>query len=169
MFSPFKKPSNGLPDLNAKPSREQKPKKPMTREVKIRLWITAALSLVLLVVWYGCMAIGEATHNDAFIYGVMITYFAVFAVLLVVYLAYNRGFVNKNVTVEMLPPDWSEEKKQAFVEAEKTRAEKSRWMVTLIIPFVVVFMVEVLYLFVWEGMLKNLLENWGFLPSDGGN
>ena len=169
MFSPFKKPSNGLPDLNAKGPREQKPKKPMTREVKLRLWITVALSLVLLVVWYGCMAIGDATHNEAFIYGVMITYFVVFAVLLVVYLAYNRGFVNKDVTVEMLPLDWSEEKKQAFVEAEKTRAEKSRWMVTLIIPFVVVFMVEVLYLFVWEGMLKNVLENVGLLSPDGGN
>lgn len=169
MFSPFKKPSNGLPDLNLKGPRESKPKKPMTREVKLRLWITVALSLVLLVVWYGCMAIGDATHNEAFIYGVMITYFVVFAVLLVVYLAYNRGFVNKDVTVEMLPPDWSEEKKQAFVEAEKTRAEKSRWMVTLIIPFVVVFMVEVLYLFVWEGMLKNVLENVGLLSPDGGN
>ena len=30
------------------------------------------------------------------------------AVLIITYLAYNRGFVNKNVTAEMLPADWSE-------------------------------------------------------------
>ena len=86
----------------------------------------------------------------------MIVYFVAFAALIVSYLLYNRAFVNKDVTVEMLPDEWSEEKKQAFVEGNRIRAEKSRWMVTLIIPFVVVFMCEALYLFVWDGLLSGL-------------
>ena len=72
------------------------------------------------------------------------------------YVIYNRAFAYANVTYDMLPSDWSEEKKQEFVKANHDRAEKSRWMVTLIIPFVVVFMCEALYLFVWDAYLVNL-------------
>ena len=137
------------------PSKE---KKPIDREIKRRLWATVGLTLVLMVIWYGCIAAGEARHNDTLIFGVMIAYFLAFAVLIVSYLAYNRGFVNKDVTVEMLPTDWSEEKKQKFVAAEKARAEKSRWMLTVIIPFVIVFLCEALYLFVWDSYLANYFK-----------
>lgn len=153
MFSPNKK----HPDLqkNGIPPKEQKP---MDRETKRRLWATVALTLILFVIWYGCIAVGEAQQNDMLVFGVMVAYFLIFAVLIITYLAYNRGFVNKDVTVEMLPADWSEEKKQAFVAAEKTRAEKSRWMLTVIIPFVVVFMCEALYLFVWDSYLADFFK-----------
>ena len=116
------------------------------------------LTVVLLAIWYGCMAVGEATHNDNLFFGVMIAYFLVFAAALIAYLSYNRGFVNKNVTIEMLPADWSEEKKQAFLAAEKERVRKSRWMLTVIIPFIVVFMCEALYLFVWDSYLADFFK-----------
>ena len=153
MFSPNKK----RPDLqkNGIPSKEQKP---MDRETKRRLWATVALTLILFVIWFGCTAVGETQHSDVLVLGVRAAYFLVFAVLIITYLAYNRGFVNKDVTVEMFPADWSEEKKQAFITAEKTRAEKSRWMLTVIIPFVVVFMCEALYLFVWDSYLANFFK-----------
>lgn len=153
MFSPNKK----RPDLQ-KNGISQKEQKPMDREAKRRLWATVAMTVILFVIWYGCMAVGEARGNDVLVFGVMTAYFLVFAVLLVSYLAYNRCFVNKDVTVDMLPADWSEEKKQAFVAAEKTRAEKSRWMLVVIIPFVVVLMCEALYLFVWDGYLSNFFK-----------
>lgn len=123
----------------------------MTREAKHRLWATAGLTLLLLVIWYGCMAAALAK-------AVMIAYFLVFAVLLVTYIAYNRGFVNKDVTAEMLPADWSEEKKQTFLENEKLRVQKSRWMLTVIIPFIIVFMCEALYLFVWDSYLADFFK-----------
>ena len=153
MFSPNKK----HPDLqrNGIPPKEQKP---MDRETKRRLWATVALTLILFVIWFGCTAVGETQHSDVLVLGVRAAYFLVFAVLIITYLAYNRGFVNKDVTVEMLPADWSEEKKQDFITAEKTRAEKSRWMLTVIIPFVVVFMCEALYLFVWDSYLANFFK-----------
>ena len=153
MFSPNKK-RPGL-GKNGIPPKEQKP---MDRETKRRLWATVALTLILFVIWFGCTAVGETQHNDVLVLGVRAAYFLVFAVLIITYLAYNRGFVNKDVTVEMLPADWSEEKKQAFITAEKTRAEKSRWMLTVIIPFVVVFMCEALYLFVWDSYLANFFK-----------
>lgn len=132
--------------------------KTMDRETKRRLWTTVVLTLILFVLWYGCIAVGEAKRMDVLVYGVMVAYFLVFAVLLISYLVYNRGFVNKDVTEEMLPSDWSEEKKQAFLTAQKTRAEKSRWMLTVIIPFVIVFFCETLYLFVWDGFLADFFK-----------
>ena len=155
MFSPNK----NRPQL---PKQPDKPSKPITPEMKKRLWTTVALTFILLFVYYGCMAIGFAK-------AVMIAYFVSFAVLIMVYLAYNRAFVNKDVTVDMLPDEWSEEKKQAFVEGNRVRAEKSRWMVMVIIPFVVVFMCEALYLFVWDGLLADVFENWGFVLPGGGS
>ena len=144
MFSPNKQ----RPDPRIGGSKEPVP---MTREAKRRLWATAGLTLLLLVIWYGCMAAALAK-------AVMIAYFLVFAVLLVTYIAYNRGFVNKDVTAEMLPADWSEEKKQTFLENEKLRVQKSRWMLTVIIPFIIVFMCEALYLFVWDSYLADFFK-----------
>ena len=146
MFSPNRK----RPDLgkNGTPAKESVP---MTREAKRRLWATAGLTVVLMAIWFGCMGAGMAK-------AVMIAYFAVFGVLLLAYLIYNRGFVNKDVTAEMLPADWSEEKKQTFLRNEKLRAEKSRWMLTVIIPFVIVFMCEALYLFVWGEYLADFFK-----------
>ena len=153
MFSPNKK----RPDLqkNGIPSKEQKP---MDRESKRRLWATVALTLILFVIWFGCTAVGETQHSDVLVLGVRAAFFLVFAVLIITYLAYNRGFVNKDVTAEMLPADWSEEKKQTFLKNEKLRAEKSRWMLTVIIPFVIVFMCEALYLFVWDSYLADFFK-----------
>ena len=145
MFSPNRKRPDPMKNGGAKESV------PMTREAKRRLLATAGLTLLLLVIWYGCMAAALAK-------AVMIAYFLVFAVLLVSYIAYNRGFVNKDVTAEMLPADWSEEKKQTFLQNEKLRVQKSRWMLTVIIPFVIVFMCEALYLFVWDSYLADFFK-----------
>ena len=89
-------------------------------------------------------------------YVIMTVYCLSFAVILITYLIYNRAFVNKDVTEDMLPMDWSPEKRKAFVEDTRRRAEKSRWVLMLIIPFVVTFMAEALYLFVWDGYLAKL-------------
>ena len=135
--------------FDSQKDRENKPSTPMDRETKRRLWATVALTLLLLAGWYGCMAVGEATHNDNLFFGVMIAYFLVFAITFIAYLAYNRGFVNKNVTAEMLPADWSEEKKQTFLADEKARAKKSRWMLTVILPIVFAIGADLMYLFLW--------------------
>ena len=152
MFSPNRKRPDPQKNVGSKEPV------PLDRETKRRLLATVGLTAVLLVIWYGCMAVGEATHNDNLFFGVMIAYFLVFAATLITYLAYNRGFVNKNVTAEMLPADWSEEKKQEFLAAEKARVQKSRWMLTVIIPFIIVFMCEALYLFVWDSYLADFFK-----------
>ena len=146
MFSPNpkKRPTSPHQPGNGNP-------KPLSPTVKKRMTLAVVLSFALLFIYYGCIALGFAKP-------VMIVYFVLFAAVIVAYLAYNRGFVNKNVTAEMLPADWSEEKKQDFLAAEKARMQKSRWMLTVIIPFIVVFMCEALYLFVWDSYLADFFK-----------
>ena len=133
------------------PNPKRTPEKTLSPAARRRLVIVLILTTLLLALYYGALALGLIRE-------VMIVYFVAFGILLVGYLAYNRGFVNKDVTEDDLPADWPAEKKRAFVEGNHRRAEKSRWMVTLIIPFVLVFMAEALYLFVWDPYIKPFID-----------
>ena len=73
---------------------------------------------------------------------------AILTVLVLVYIIYNRGFSRKGVTVDMLPDEWSEEKKLEFVENGKVRLERSKWLLVFIISFLFTFIAEALLLFV---------------------
>ena len=79
---------------------------------------------------------------------VMWGYMISLAVLVLVYIFYNRGFSRKGVTPEMLPDEWSDEKKRDFIYDGQRRMKKSKWILALIIAFVTTFLVEALILFV---------------------
>lgn len=142
MFSPNK---NRLPHSTP-------PKKPISRKAKKQLFYIILLTIVFMFLYF------TLTSLDGLIYPTMIIYMVAFAALLIAYIIYNRAFYGKDITVEMLPEDWDEEKKQNFVDGYRIRLEKSRWMLTFIIPLTFVFMAEMLYLFVWDGWLSNLFK-----------
>ena len=144
------------PNRNSPFSRTGGTDQPISKEAKRRMTITVALTAVAFVIWFGGIALAEYLQNVMIQYVIMTVYCLSFAVILITYLIYNRAFVNKDVTEDMLPMDWSSEKRKAFVEDTRRRAEKSRWVLMLIIPFVVTFMAEALYLFVWDGYLAKL-------------
>lgn len=127
------------------------PKKPVSEEAKRNMIIILCLTVALAVIYYGCMTFEFGIY-------VMWAYMIIFAVLLISFIAYNRAFVNKNVTIDMLPPDWSEEKKAEFIRKNAEREKRSRWMLLLIIPFAFVFIIEVLYLFLWMDNLELLFK-----------
>ena len=66
------------------------------------------------------------------------------------YLVYNRFFYKKGLTKEQLPDDWSEEKKEAFLADGENRMKKSRFMLLIIVPLIITFLFDTLYLFVLE-------------------
>ncbi len=72
------------------------------------------------------------------------------------YVIYNRGFSRRGVTAEMLPDEWSYEKKCEFIEDGKRRMEKSKWMLTVILPIIVVYAFELFNLFLLP-MIENLI------------
>ena len=108
-------------------------------------------SLLVLFVYYGAMGLNVPVISVI----VTIAYMLIFGGFLVAYIAYNRAFTRKGITVDMLPDTWSAEKKQNYVEDSERRMKKSRWMLSVIIPFLVTFIAEALLLFVWSGFLEK--------------
>ena len=64
------------------------------------------------------------------------------------YLIYNHGLSRLRVTPDMCPPEWPEDKKLEFVADGKRRLERSKWMLTVIIPLIAIYGYEVVDQFV---------------------
>ena len=74
-----------------------------------------------------------------------------------VYIIYNRGFSRRNLTPEMLPDEWSEEQKIAYISDGAQRLKKSKWMLTIIFPLVLTFMFDCIELF-WGDLFAHLFQ-----------
>ena len=110
-----------------------------------------AASLVVLAIYFLLATIG-ATYTWVS-HATMITYMLIPTSLLIAYVIYNRGFAYKNVTADMLQADWSYEKKIALLENCRQREKNSKWMIILMIPFVLALMADALYMYVWTDFL----------------
>ncbi len=120
---------------------EQKDKKTSKRKVYFMLF-TLAVSAVAVAFYRFSL------YVDFLFPIVMWAYLVGLAVLAIVYIFYNRGFLRKGITEDMLPQDWDDERKKAFVEDSARRIKKSAWMPAFAIAFFVTFFVEALDLFV---------------------
>lgn len=67
-----------------------------------------------------------------------IVYMVVFAAFMFAYVIYNRGFSRRNLTTDMLPDTWSYKEKLDFIEDGQARLERSKWMLTVIIPLIAI-------------------------------
>lgn len=76
-------------------------------------------------------------------------YLAAGAGLGIYYVIYNRGFAGKGITPEQLPETMSLAEKQKFIEDSQARLHKSRWVLTLLVPILFTYMIDMLYLFVF--------------------
>ena len=103
--------------------------------------LTAIVSFVILVFYRVCLSFSFFPY-------VMWGYMVILTGLIVVYIIYNRGFTRRGVKADMLPDDWSEEKRVRFVEDGKNRLARSKWMLMLIIGFLITFLFDAIELFV---------------------
>ena len=124
---------------------------PAVRQLAVSLVIN---SLLVMFVYYGALALNIPIIAQV----VTVAYMVIFGGFLIAYIAYNRAFSRKDVTADMLPDDWTDEQKLAYINDGKVRVEKSRWMLSVIIPFLVTFIADTLYLFVWTGFLENYFK-----------
>ena len=76
-------------------------------------------------------------------------YLALATVLGIVFIVYNRGITGRNTTPEMLPDTMTRDEKLAFIKESKERMNRSRWMLTLIVPLVAALLLDILYLFIF--------------------
>lgn len=77
---------------------------------------------------------------------VLIAYMVVAAAVTFTYVIYNRGFSRRGLTVDMLPSDWSDDKKREFIESGELRLKKSRPLLILIVAFAFTFVIDILEL-----------------------
>ena len=120
--------------------------KDMTAKNKINLrplWLLGALILASAAV-YASYRVLISTFNPEI---VMLIYMTLATALALAYVIYNRGFSRKNITADMLPESWSEEKKNAFIEDGKLRLKKSKPLLVVVIAFFFTFVIEAIELF----------------------
>ena len=134
--------------------KELTPKKDfrdISPETKKRVAVLVMNTLILTFIYFGSMGINQPIL--ALI--VNVGYWVVLAVLAIVYVVYNRGFTQKNITFEMLPDSWDAEKKDKYISDAQKRDGRSRWMLTVIIPIMIPIMLDAISLFTWP-IIQNL-------------
>ena len=122
--------------------------KGITPEAKKLTLLLVLNTLLAFAVYFGCVELGFSP--------IFFVYIGLIAVLLVVYVVYNRGFVLKGATPEMLSSELTEAQKQAMLDEAAARLRDSRWLLTLIIPLVLTLLVDAMYLFFLEDLLASL-------------
>lgn len=94
-------------------------------------------------------AIYYAANRNGF-WPIFPIYAGTLTVMTLVYLIYNRGFSRKGVTAEMLPADWTDEQKNSFIKDGEDRLKKTKWMLLLMIPLILTFLMDCLYLLITD-------------------
>ena len=109
------------------------------QKIGMLLMLVAVTLLVLLVY--------RVAMNFPWFKIVLIAYMVLTPALILTYIFYNRGFSRRGVTPEMLPEEWSEEQKEAWIEDGKERMRRSKWMIVPIFALVFTFGVDLIELF----------------------
>ena len=129
--------------------------KPVSPEAKKKAFLLIALSFVSVFIYFGVIPVLHPLVQMA----LHIAYLVIFGVALIGYIAYNRAFSRKNITVNMLPDVWSMEKKMAYIADGEERLKKSAWLMLIIIPLLVPIGIDSLILFVWDPYLSKFMAS----------
>ena len=130
---------------------QKKDLKNISPESKKNFILLLANTVILTFIYFGSMGLDIPFLSIVVTFG----YWIAFAGFLIAYIAYNRAFTRKNLTPEMLPDSWPKKKKDEYIAQGKIRFEKSRWMISVIIPIMIPIMLDAIYLFTFE-MIKKL-------------
>lgn len=127
---------------------EAKKEKTFDKKKLIHLFSMIGLSAFFCAFYYCSMEISAKNAGLYYFFPiVMFSYMAALTVLVLFYIIYNRGFSRKGVTVDMLPAEWSDEKKREFVESGEKRLQRSKWILIFIIALLFTFIAEAIALF----------------------
>lgn len=118
---------------------------------------TRGLGRLLILIFGSGAAYGS--YRFAVSRGFLAVFWIYFGLLLAASLAYvvvNRGFALRSLTAEDLPQDWEEEKKTAFLVDRDRRKEKSAWLLLIVFPLAVSFLLDWFDLFLLDWLRSAL-------------
>ena len=98
--------------------------------------------------------LAELTQQTFASFVVMVVYLILLLGFVLAYLIYNRFLYRDGLSADQLPCAWSAEEKIAFIEDAKHRKARSRWMLLIIFPLVVTFMIDAFDLFVIDTFFR---------------
>ena len=126
-----------------------------TPRSNLRYGVFLALNTVLFFGLYRVLlTIGELTQETFYAFLSMILYMTLLLGFSLAYLIYNRLFLQSGITVEELPDTMRIEEKEAYIAEGKRRKEKSKWMLTIIIPLLFTFLMDAVDLFIIDTFLR---------------
>ena len=118
---------------------------------KLRHMIILIVNTVLFMsLYFVLLRYAELTDNAYYSFLVMLLYMALFVGFLLSYLIYNRFLYRKNLTMQDLPDTMTQQEKEEFLADGKARLQKSKWMMLVILPIVITFLVDAIDLFVLD-------------------
>lgn len=143
--------SHAYPSKNkADNAIEEKAKKKASFEKNKKYLLPLLLNTVLFYAVYAVL------NNTPFYIVVLWVYFVALTGFTLAYIIYNRGFSHRNITADMLSDTMTAEEKQKFLDDIKERSQKSKWMITIIFPLVMTFMIDIVILFMIEPFMESL-------------
>lgn len=87
---------------------------------------------------------------------------AVYSVITLVsalcYISVNRGLVGTKVTYDLLPSEWSEEEKKAFMQDYANRRAKSKKLLMILVPMIATFFFEAIDIYFIQGIFANIIK-----------
>ena len=125
--------------------------KQVARANTLRLVATAIVTLAV-------FAIYRLAMSTPYFHIVFIAYLALATAAILGYVIYNRGFSRKGLTAEMLPIEWSEDKKREFIEDGEIRLKKSRNLLIITIAFGFTFAIDIIELYTIPLILELLTK-----------
>ena len=125
----------------------QGPKKPFP----LKLFL---LLLVNTVIFFGAYCLFVMRWNINWIFWL---YYGILATSGLAYVLYNRGFAYDKLSESSLPGDWSDTRKKDFLDKRDLRKQKSKWLLTIIIPLCLTIFFDILYLF-WGDFFTSLFQ-----------
>lgn len=128
---------------------QQPAKKPLNKTALLLLLALVGATVAAITVYRFLM-------NGPYFPIVLGIYLALGTVSAIGYVIYNRGFSRRGVTEDMLPADWSDEKKKGFIEDGARRMKRSRWLLIVAFAILATFAVDMIELYVlptFQGIL----------------
>ena len=130
-------------------SREGKP------HSNVRYGIFLALNTVLFFGLYRVLlSIGALTGETFYAFLSMLLYMVLLLGFSLAYIIYNRLFLRHGITPEELPDTMTAAEKEAYIADGRLRIQKSKWMLTVIIPLLFTFLIDAVDLFIIDTFFR---------------
>lgn len=125
------------------------PKKSEKKKFNLRLFLLSALVFVIIFTIYRV-----CIENEKII--IMWIYLILASCLFIAIFILNRGMSSTQITADMLPDEWGDEKKAAYLDSDKRRRRIAKYLIIPLIPLLFVFIYEIFELFYLDKILELL-------------